>query len=196
MKNRYGFEVRRGAVVRAHLPRGGSVHGVVTALRRMPGYGWRATVDNAHTVSVDDCAAPPVGTQVEIETMARHYLIAAAWADAPEGTSPRITHQATLAAIEQCAAFLRHIGADKFQQIKAAHSDGYGTHPDCGNVAPYCAALGHDFYLTRAGHGVGFLDRDSLPEELREYLDSLCGWSKLFGEPEVEFYRGWIHVIR
>lgn len=196
MQNRFGLEVSRGMFAVAHHPRGGHTSGIVTKLARMPGYGWRATLDGATSVSVDDIAPPLVGTQDEIQTMARHYLIAAAWASAPEGTHPRVTHQATLAAIEQCAAFLFTIGADRLQQIRDAYADGYGTHPDCGTVAPHCAALGHDFYLTRSGSGTGFADRDALPQELRDYLESLCGWRKAFGEPEIDFYRGWIHVCR
>jgi len=30
---------------------------------------------------------------------------------------------------------------------------------------------GHDFWLTRAGHGVGFNDRDDWPDDVRERLD-------------------------
>jgi hypothetical protein len=132
----------------------------------------------------------------ELETIARHYLIAAIWADAPEGTRPRATSESKLCAVEIPQAFLGHIGAERFQQIRDAYTTGYGAHPDCGKVAPYCAALGHDLYLTRAGHGVGFADRDVLPEDLRDYLHDQCGWGKPMGEGEVTFYRGWLYIER
>ena len=51
--------------------------------------------------------------------------------------------------------------------------DTYGSHPDCGRVAPQYAAAGHDFWLTRNGHGCGFWDRD-LPGTLGEELSKLA----------------------
>jgi hypothetical protein len=135
-------------------------------------------------------------TREELRTVARHYVIAAIWADAPEGTSPRATKDAEMCSIEIATAFLWHIGQERMQAIRDAHANGYGTHPDCGTVAPYCAALGHDLYLTRAGHGAGFADRDALPEELRDWLHSQCGWGTPMGEAEVTFSGGWMYVER
>lgn len=58
------------------------------------------------------------------------------------------------------------------------HDDGYGKHPDAGSAE---TAFGHDFALTRNGHGVGFWDREheGLPRELGEALSKVC---ESFGE--------------
>jgi hypothetical protein len=127
---------------------------------------------------------------LNIETMAKHYLIAAMWADCPEGTNPRITKQAEKQALETCAKFSGMICSDLWPKI--LENPDYWAHPDCGGKPE--AAIGHDLYLTSAGHGVGFWARDSLPDDLREKLSALCGWRKPIPEPEVSFYRGWMYL--
>lgn len=97
-------------------------------------------------------------TPRQIETIAKHYLIAAQWADCPEGTSPRVTRAAELDALRECTEFVAACGP-LFAQAMARHDDGYGMHHDAGSAE---AAFGHDFYLSRVGHGVGFSDRDAL----------------------------------
>lgn len=48
---------------------------------------------------------------------------------------------------------------------------------------------GHDFWLTRNGHGAGFWDRDVLQAaKIGERLTSLCGWRTTFGG--VDLYLG------
>ena len=128
-----------------------------------------------------------------IEIVAKHYCIAAIQADAPEGTNPRVSKDAMQTARERAAKFLALMGENLIQSVRDAYYTGYGTHQDCGNKQPYFAALGHDLYLTCAGHGVGFLDRDSLPEETSTSLDALCGWRTPMGEANVSFYRGWLY---
>jgi hypothetical protein len=54
MKNRFGLEISRGMRVTAAHPRGGDIVGRVSKLARMPAYGWRATLDNAQSVGIDD----------------------------------------------------------------------------------------------------------------------------------------------
>lgn len=49
---------------------------------------------------------------------------------------------------------------------------------------------GNDFWFTRQGHGVGFWDRDELPEDLR---DALSETARGFGGAYVETARGWIY---
>lgn len=124
-----------------------------------------------------------------IELMAKHYLIAAMLADKPEGTNPRITRQAEEVAFKTCAKFTGLI-AQYWDEILECPD--YWVHPDFGGHVE--GALGHDLYLTSAGHGAGFFDRDALPEELRETLTWLCGWRKAIAEPEVSFYRGWVYL--
>lgn len=130
-------------------------------------------------------------THSELHTMARHYVIACLWADCEEGTKPRATTQAHGVAVSRCRKFLDAIGVDVLAELREAHRQGYGSHPDCGTVAPVFAAIGHDFYLTTAGHGVGFWDRAELePYGLGDRLTEFC---KPIGEPNPTFYRGWLY---
>lgn len=52
---------------------------------------------------------------------------------------------------------------------------------------------GHDFWLTRQGHGAGFFDRDELNVLHESERDSLIDNARKFGEAYVEVYRGWIY---
>ena len=63
-----------------------------------------------------------------------------------------------------CAAFLKACG-DLFNQ--AIERDGYTAE-----------RFGHDFALTRNGHGAGFWDRDELKaHDLGDKISALCGWT-------------------
>lgn len=88
-------------------------------------------------------------TDTELDVMARHYVIAAIWADCEEGTHPRATREALRIARVRCARFLALIGPDLLASVRERPE--YGAHPDCGNVAAVFAAMGHDLYLTSAG---------------------------------------------
>ena len=90
----------------------------------------------------------------DLDAIARHFCIAAIWADAPEGTHPRETR----AALKWARDFAeRFITAHPELCAAAMACEGYGAHPDAGSPD---AAFGHDLYLTCAGHGVGFWSRD------------------------------------
>ena len=109
------------------------------------------------------------------EVLAKHYMIAALWADAEEGTSPRISQQMRDFAIRRAWEFVEMLGATGLaEQIEKAHANGYGAHPDCGNEHPVYAAAGHDLWLTSQGHGGGFWDRNELPKELGQKLTELA----------------------
>ena len=60
-----------------------------------------------------------------------------------------------------------------FDQAMECYDDGYGQHPGAGSAE---AAFGHDFAMTRNGHGAGFWDRDNegLPRVLGEALTRVC----------------------
>lgn len=132
-----------------------------------------------------------MATDRQIDVMARHYIIAAIWADCEEGTSPRATKAAIAAAKKECATFCQRAG-DLIERAAARHADGYGTHPDCGSVEPAYAAMGHDLWLTRQHHGVGFWDRTELDADgLGDQLTEVC---HRMGEPNYEFYRGWLYL--
>ena len=53
---------------------------------------------------------------------------------------------------------------------------------------------GFDLYLTAAGHGAGYWDRDVLPRQARDILTARAGrgeyqaWTE-YGQPRIEFYR-------
>jgi hypothetical protein len=115
-------------------------------------------------------------------------LIAALWADAPEGTSPRVTAQAQKSATAIATKFAELI-TPFYAQVTACSE--YGSHPDAGSVE---AALGHDLYLTSAGHGVGFWSREELSDEVKQKIEPLVGWHKAIGEPELCFMRGWMYL--
>jgi hypothetical protein len=121
---------------------------------------------------------------MNIQKMAEHYIFAALWADAPEGTRPRATKKARAVALEVCEKFAGSI-VELWPDILKCPA--YWAHPDCAGHPE--GAVGHDLWLTSAGHGVGFFDRDTLPDELLEKLTDLAGRA-----PEAEFYRGWLYL--
>lgn len=124
-------------------------------------------------------------TPAQIATVAKHFLIAAVWADADEGTRPRLPLGTQAKAREFCARFIRANG----EQFEAAmRADGYGSHPDAGSPE---ASFGHDLWLTCRGHGVGFWDRAELKPygALADELTSACRAVYLEGHQ----YRGWFY---
>lgn len=130
--------------------------------------------------------------QTDAEIVARYYIIAALWADSPEGTNPRATKSAQDTARKIAGQFLKKIGPDNVKALEAAHREnGYGSHPDCGYDRPWLAACGNDLWLTSQGHGTGFWDRDELPEALQNTLD---GAARKFDRIYPEFYRGWFYL--
>lgn len=125
-----------------------------------------------------------------LQVMADHYIIAAIWADCPEGTHPRATAQARRVALQVCEDFARAAGPFL---TEACNRPGYGDHPDCGTEHPAYAAAGHDLYLTSHGHGAGFWDREPLREG--ELGDRLTRIAERF-RTEPDFYRGWMYLRR
>lgn len=125
-------------------------------------------------------------TAKQIETITRHYLIALLWTmpgdDNCENPGDDIAieglPQETIQhAKDDVISFVKSCG-ELFDKVMACYDDGYGYHPDAGSAE---AAFGHDFALTRNGHGAGFWDRDSegLPRVLGEALTRVC---ESFGE--------------
>lgn len=186
MVNRWGLNVRRGMYVRVSLARGGHETGRVSRFERIRGYGWRLILESGTSASIDDAECD---YSEQIEVMARHFIIAALWADCNEGTNPRASRQAMDAARRLCAEFVDRIGPGMLAETLAA--PGYGSHPDCGREWPQCAAMGHDIYLTSLGHGVGFWDRSELDSNaLGNRLTEACKPCRF----DPEFYRGWLYL--
>lgn len=137
-----------------------------------------------------------MATQKQIETVARHFIIAALWAEKPEDTNPRATRATEENARKVCEAFIAQ-NEPLFIEAMERKTEGYGSHPDAGSPE---AAFGHDLYLTIAGHGVGFWDREALdnldPEDmgvsLGDKLTAACEPYRYKLEPE--FYRGWMYL--
>lgn len=143
-------------------------------------------------------------TDKQISTIARHFLIAAIWADSPEGTSPRATKAAHIAACALAREFISECPS-LFAAAMEAGAEGYGSHPDAGSPE---AAFGHDLWLTLQGHGVGFWDRDELREPppvgpweqfetLGEALTDVCHNSRFrdpYSSGRLYFYRGWTYL--
>jgi hypothetical protein len=115
-------------------------------------------------------------TPIQLDTMTRHALIAALFTSMDDNGEPLDQHcsvddfhpEAVARMRADCAAFLASAGA-----LVDAIPPTYASHPDCGNDAPVHAMVGHDFWLTRNGHGVGFWDRD-LPGTLGDDLSALA----------------------
>lgn len=124
-----------------------------------------------------------------IEVMTKHYLLAALWAEAPEGTQPRATKSAQVYAQKACQQFLTQMDAAILQRI--LDNPDYGVHPDYGRHHPKYAALGLDLYLTSARCGVGLKDRWLLPKRIRQHTAFVAQQQKA---PTATFYRGWMYL--
>lgn len=128
-------------------------------------------------------------TTEQMKTVTDHYLIALLWTmpqqddDGPENPGDSLSIHCDLGegvravAERDCAAFVAACGS-LFD--RAMTCDDYGSHPDAGSPE---AAFGHDFALTRNGHGCGFWDRTELQEgELGRKISNLCGFGTQFGD--------------
>lgn len=128
-------------------------------------------------------------TKSQIETVAKHYLVAALWADSAEGTNPKLCQATKDKAFKLCAAWLAE-NAALFHETMVRAENGYGMHPDCEFMPE--GALGHDLWLTSQGHGVGFWGRGELREN--ELGDRLSKASKSLQGVYLEQYRGWVYL--
>lgn len=125
--------------------------------------------------------------QGNIAMIARGFCVAMVWANSEEGTNPRCP-KATIAAAEDYIA--KFVAAFPHLCEEALSNEDYGWYEGVRDV---CGSFGHDLFLTAAGHGVGFADRDALGETgemLNEELRK--GWQRW--EVETEQYRGWMYL--
>lgn len=116
-------------------------------------------------------------THMEMDEFSRGYLAAALWTshdDSGEYLDDNygvgdIHPESLREAREDCAVFQRIMNLPLWQAGTVFSRD----------------QLGHDFWLTRNGHGVGYWDRPELSRELREKLTKA---SRFFGM--VDLYVG------
>lgn len=109
-----------------------------------------------------------------LEKFSRAYKVAALWSSTDDQGEPM----------------------DKGRDLDDIHPDTHTTmDKDCeAFVAEQWADLkdldpeqcGHDFWLTRNGHGAGFWDRGL--EEVGERLSAACGWKTK--HPQIDLYIG------
>lgn len=131
----------------------------------------------------------PAGNEGTVVRIARAFCEAMVWADAEEGTRPRVPKETHIAAQQYVHAFL-----SAFPQPSqlALSSEDYGWWQGKHDTA---AAFGHDLYLTARGHGAGFADRTELGDVARQLDDAL--WSNgAWTRWEVSSYqsRGWMYL--
>lgn len=120
---------------------------------------------------------------IELDAFALAYVACALWSSndesTPAGGEPfdsnydvaDIAPETLRAMVDDCARFR----AENAALLSRA----------CDSVGYDWARAGHDFWLTRNGHGAGFWDRDELPPEVGDGLTAAC---KRFGG--VDLYLG------
>ena len=131
-----------------------------------------------------------------LDTFTRHYLIAALWSTNDEsnesgGAPMDVNHSiddiascTVEKAIADCARF--QTVAHDLLTLAYAHYDesGMSGHPDAGSAE---ACAGHDFWLARNRHGVGFWDR-GMPDNIGAKITSVVCDNRDF--PEIDLYVG------
>lgn len=118
----------------------------------------------------------------DLDTFTRHYLIAALWSTNDESTEAGgepmdknysledIAPQAVQKAYDDCLHFQINCAHYLKRAYQIYTDSGLAAHPDAGSPE---ACAGHDFWLTRNGHGVGFWDRGM--GQVGDDLTRACG---------------------
>lgn len=125
-----------------------------------------------------------------MDDFTEHYLIAALWSSADDDEEPldfnygieQLAPEAIDRAKADCADFQTKNASLLNQAYKL-----YTPHIDA--PTPQCSA-GHDFWLTRNGHGVGFWDR-GFPDALGDALSDAaraCGELDLYAGDDGKLY--------
>lgn len=101
---------------------------------------------------------------IKLDNFTKHYLICALWLGLDNDDNPMdelfniadLPDETIEQAIFDCLEFQTKY-AELLKEAYVLYDDlGYSNHPDAGSAE---ACAGHDFYLTRCGHGTGFWDR-------------------------------------
>lgn len=128
--------------------------------------------------------APEFDNAAKGDSFLRGYLAAAEWLLDDEIDRAKLrgwTRAALKSARDDC---------ERFQRENAANLDEYGElySPRGGYSVDECA--GHDFWLSRNGHGSGFFDRGGEP-----VFDRLQSAARSFGECDPYESRGWLYFV-
>lgn len=102
----------------------------------------------------------------DLDTFTKHYLIAALWSSMDEAGEPLdkehslsdFSQEALAKAKSDCAAFEATAAPLLDHAYASPEYEALESHPDNGGAGVYALA-GHDFWLSRNGHGAGFFDR-------------------------------------
>lgn len=112
-----------------------------------------------------------------LDEFTRGYLDCAEWLLDDEVDRDKLrgwTKRAIGKAAADCAAFQRDNAS-----LLERYEDATGRD---------MASAGHDFFLTRNGHGTGFWDRGDDP-----VLETLSGAASAYGQADAEAYGGWLN---
>lgn len=120
-------------------------------------------------------------TPSEIEDFASSYMEAALWSSTGDDGEPLDSNYSTDDISSECETSMRETCTD-FMQANAADLREYCERMDSGEWTGMQRA-GHDFWLTRNGHGAGFWDRG-----LGELGDRLSKAARVYGS--VDLYAG------
>lgn len=132
-----------------------------------------------------------MATHEQIQTVAKHLVVAALWADSEEGSYPRATRKSHQVAFGICKAFIEAY-PDLFIEAMQRSEVGYGCHSDAGSAE---AAFGHDLWLTSQGHGAGFWDSTELEAfGLGDVLTKVVNEFQKTIAISCEQYRGWMYI--
>jgi hypothetical protein len=91
-------------------------------------------------------------TQQAIDNFVRSYIATAIWVTFDSGAKAEATKQAYKVAEADCIKFI--------QAIYAEFTPSEAEAIVCQNGSDLTSLAGHDFFLTRNGHGAGFWDKD------------------------------------
>lgn len=128
----------------------------------------------------------PENTPFGLDDFTTGYIEAAEWLcrDATDhegsGRTPNITRGFTRRAIRAAKADCRD-----FQKTQRAKLLRYVE-----ITGRTMGSAGHDFYLSRNGHGAGFFDRGSDP-----VFNELQREARAYGTADAECYRGWVNFV-
>ena len=118
---------------------------------------------------------------MNIEKFYRAYVIAALWSSTDDEGEPLDGMYSIDDISEECNAAMRE-SCEDFIEANASDLAAYSAKMACGQWSAEDRA-GHDFWLTRNGHGVGFWDRG-----LGALGDRLSKAAELYGS--VDLYVG------